>query len=53
MYKCHWCKWNSLDDETGYSECTKTDDFTDKEFTEFEDTGALCDCPYFEECFSI
>lgn len=47
--KCGKCKHDFVDYDTGYSECTKTDDFNDDEFTIYEEQGFLNKCSYFEE----
>lgn len=47
--KCGKCKHDFWDYDTGYSECTKTNDFNDNEFATYEEQGFLDKCPYFEE----
>lgn len=47
--KCGKCKHDFVDYDTGYSECTKADDFNDNEFATYEEQGFLDKCPYFEE----
>ena len=53
MLKCHDCKYYFYDDSTGYSECTKADDFTDDEFEIYESGEFLENCQHFEQSEDI
>ena len=48
MIKCKNCKHYFYDHDTGYSECTKADDFDDDEFLIYETGSWLEDCKHFE-----
>ena len=49
MNKCSGCRYLFHDHSVGYFECTKTEDFTDKEFDEYEQNGFLSECPYYQD----
>ena len=55
--KCAYCKYYWEDRDTGYSECSKEDTFSDEEIERLENCDSLNEysqtCPYFEEYIDI
>ena len=49
MSRCDNCKYLFIDNSVGFYECTKEDDFTDKEFEDIVEKEHYEKCPYFEE----
>lgn len=49
MSKCQDCRFYFRDDDTGFSECLRADDFTDEEYEVYEAGEWLKNCPYFKE----
>lgn len=49
MSKCENCRHLFCDHSVGDIECMKIESMTDEEYEEYEETGGLKKCPYFEE----
>lgn len=49
MSKCDKCKHLLCDRSVGYSECMKIDEMSDEEYEQYDLTGEVKNCPYYEE----
>lgn len=47
--RCHDCMFLFCDETVGFYECSECGNFTDEEYTVYEDLGFLPDCPYYRK----
>ena len=46
--RCENCKYLSIDESVGFCECVGVDNFTDEEYSIYEDKGYLDNCKHFK-----